>query len=142
MKVQRFSKLLNPRDERLPKKTGIGGKLKPMKRMPLLNPRVMLSSNAAFKAQIKQFSVTDSSAIRGEALAKLNRMAETVTRHLAAFPQYKGLRFEINEEAGKNVVIVRDMRTGEVVKSFPSESLIQIAANLRAATGVLLDKNG
>ena len=142
MKIAKFARLLNPREERLPTKTGIGGRIKPLKSIPLVNPKVLLSNNANFRRHMKQFSITSGTALREESLATLNRMTETVNKHLAAFKQYKGLRFQVNEEAGKTVVSIRDTRTGEVIKTLPSESLVHIAANLRARSGVLADTEG
>lgn len=142
MKISKFSRLLNPREERLPAKTGIGGRIKPLKSIPLVNPKVLLSNNARFRHHMKQFSITDGKALRAESLSTLRRMTDTVNKHLENFKQYRGLRFSVNEEAGKNIVTIRDTRTGEVVKTLPSESLVHIAANLRAKSGILADKEG
>ncbi len=142
MKVARFSRMFDPREERLPKKTGLGGKMKPIESKPLVNPKMLLSSNRRMMNFLKQFKVTNSADIRAASLKMLNQSVYTINKHIQSSMQYKGLRFEVHEDSNKHFAVIRDQKTGEVLKTIPSGSAMQIAANLRQASGILVNKEG
>ena len=135
-----FSKLLDPKDNRLPKKTGLGGKLKPIQSRPLFNPK--LARNPTLKKQLAIFNPTNSKVIREKTLTKLRANLDTVNRHLKASQQFKGITFELSKDANRTFAIVKDQRTGEVLRQFPSEALLGIAANLRSISGLLVKVEG
>ena len=141
MKVK-FTQILNARDERLPKKTGLGGKMPKMSPGPLFNPRITIATNSALKRSMADSSVTDPKAIRAKTIETLNSSVHTINKHLAASKTYKSIRFSVDRESGKNMVAVRDTRTGEVMKTMPGDSAMKIAGNLRLLAGMIMDKQG
>ena len=131
-----FSKLLDPKDNRLPKKTGLGGKLRPLKTIPLFNPRIV--RNPALAKQLDPIRVTNSKVIREAALNRLNSSVDTINRHLQKFKSTKGLSFEIDENSNRSFAVIKDKQTGEVLKEVPAKGVLQIAANLRDASGLIV----
>lgn len=127
---------LDPRDNRLPKKTGLGGKLRPLKTIPLFNPRI--TRNPVLAKQLDPIRVTNSKVIRQAALDKLNSSVRTINRHLQKFKSTKGLFFEIDQNSNRSFAVIKDKRTGEVLKEVPSQGVLQIAANLRDASGLIV----
>lgn len=57
-----------------------------------------------------------------------NRFFEQISREL---------RFERSETEGKIVVQVRDQKTGDVIRQFPSEEMLQISKDLERISGLL-----
>ena len=52
----------------------------------------------------------------------------------------KGLAFSVHEESGKDVVQVMDKRSGEVIKQYPSEDILNVIAKLSKVTGMFFDE--
>jgi len=141
MKVK-FTQLLNPRDERLPKKTGIGGRIKFTSPGPLFNPRISISTNSALKKMLAFSSVTSGRSIRAKNMEMLNRATDTINRHLQTSQKHRGIRFSVDKDANKLMVSIRNVQTGEVVKTLPGESAMKIAGNLRLLSGALMSGEG
>ena len=140
VKKLELSSLFDPKDNRLPAKTGIGGKLKPLKTQPLFNPKIV--RNPTLKKQLAIFNPTNPKIIRENFVKKLSASIDSINRHLQSIQQFKGIAFELNEDANRSFAIVRDKKTGEVLKQIPSEGVLQIAANLRDASGLLVETEG
>ncbi len=140
VKKLELSQLFDPKENRLPKKTGIGGKLKPLKSQPLFDPKLM--RNPRLKKELAIFDPTNAANIREKFVKKLASSIDTINKHLQEFQQFKGISFELNEEAARTFAIVRDKKTGEVLKQVPSEGILQIAANLRDLSGILVELEG
>lgn len=51
----------------------------------------------------------------------------------------RGLEFSVDEDSGRDVIKVIDKESGETVKQFPSEQVLDIVSKLAEATGVLVD---
>ena len=139
MKVK-FTQILNPKEERLPRKTGLGGKMPRMSPGPLFNPRITIASNQALKKNLIDSSVTNPKVIRAKNLETLNSSVDTINKHLESSKSHKGIRFSVDPESGKSTVAVRDSRTGETIRTMPGESAIKIAGNLRLLAGMIMDK--
>ena len=75
---------------------------------------------------------------RAAALEKLNSSVHTINRHLQKFKSTKGLSFQIDENSNRSFAVIKDKRTGEVLKEIPAEGVLQIAANLRDASGLIV----
>ena len=135
-----LSQLLPPKENRLPKKTGIGGKLRPLKFQRLFDPKLV--RNPALTKQLDPVRPTNPKVIRETALNKLKSNLDTINKHLKASQKFTGITFEVNREANRTFAIVKDRRTGEVLKEIPPESVLQIAANLRDASGIIVSVDG
>jgi len=51
----------------------------------------------------------------------------------------KSLEFSVHEESGRNVIKVIDKDSGDLVKQYPSEEVLDIVSKLAKATGTLVD---
>lgn len=50
------------------------------------------------------------------------------------------LQFSVDEESGRDVIKVMDKDSGEVVRQFPSEEVLEVIKSLGQATGVLFNE--
>ena len=135
-----LAKFFDPKEERLPKKTGLGGKLRPLKSSRLFNPTI--ARNPALSKQLDPVRPTNPKMIRETALKKLSSNLDTINKHLRESQQFKGIKFELNREANRTFAVIKDKKTGEVLKEVPPESVLQIAANLRDASGIIVSIEG
>jgi flagellar protein FlaG len=138
----KLSALFDPRDERLPTKTGIGGRLKPFRKRPLFEPKNTIAGNPAVKAQLAQFKVADPKQVRAASRERLALAVDKINRHIKESIQFKGLRFDLDEESNRSVATIRDVKTGEVLKEIPPQGVLEIAANLRDASGLFVNRKG
>jgi len=51
------------------------------------------------------------------------------------------LNFSVHEASGQIMVSVVDKETGDVIREIPSEALLDLAAKLQEAVGLIFDKN-
>jgi len=51
----------------------------------------------------------------------------------------RGLEFIVDEDSGRDVIKVIDKNTGDLVKQFPSEEVLELVAHLSEATGNFID---
>ena len=51
----------------------------------------------------------------------------------------KGLEFSVHEDSGRDVIKVIDKNSGDLVKQYPSEEVLDIVSKLAEATGSLVD---
>jgi len=138
----KIAELFNPAEERLPKKTGIGGKLKPIKTEPLFQPENTISGNAVLKAQLGMYKSTNPKEIRQSSMERLSRAVDKINNYIRSSITHKGLLFSVDEKSNRNVAYIRDRDTGEVLKEIPPEGALQIAANLRRASGLFVNRKG
>lgn len=135
-----LSQMFDPKENRLPKKTGIGGKLRPIKSTRLFNPKLV--RNPTLSKQLDSVRPTNPKVLREAALKKLSSSLDTINKHLRESQQFKGITFELNKDANRTFAVIKDQRTGEVLKEVPPEGVLQIAANLRDASGIIVSVEG
>lgn len=58
------------------------------------------------------------------------------------FNLYDSLFFQIHKETGQLMVMIKDVETGEVVKTVPPEELLNTLGNIKEAIGAIIDKTG
>ena len=134
-----FNQLV-PKNEQMPKKTGLGGSaVEPMKMVPFVNPEFFVQNNPAIKANIAPFNPINPKNIRAEFLEKLNASIDSVNAQLAAQKQFKSVRFGVHEKTGYYYAVLRDEESGKVLKQYPAENFLEIAARLKDASGLLVD---
>jgi len=54
---------------------------------------------------------------------------------------HTSLQFSVDEEAGRDVIKVVDKQSGELVRQFPSEEVLDVIKSLSKATGSLFDEH-
>lgn len=52
----------------------------------------------------------------------------------------KSLQFNVHEESGRDVIQVVDRKSGDLIKQYPSEEVLDLVAKLSQATGSLIDE--
>lgn len=138
----KLSSLFKPIDERLPKKTGIGGKVKPFRKLPLFDPSKTIRAKPALQARLAEFKTISPKQVREATSARLSAAVDRINRHIDSTTTLKGLRFDFDEASNRNVAVVRDVKTGQVLRQVPPEGVLQIARNLRTLVGILVNKRG
>ena len=139
MKISLFSDVTN---EKLAKETGIANKAQPLVQRALFNPELTLQSNAPLQAQLGKFHPVQPAEIRQNTMNRLAKSVDAINLHIQKNMKFNSIRFGMDERTDRTVVTIRDQRTGEVLKTMPSEFALEIAARLRAASGLLVNRKG
>ncbi len=115
---------------RLPKRTGAGPRLEPIKSKPLFNPALTPAGSARVRAHFARFKpITPKEAIQATK-KRLAEAVETINIHIKESRVFRGLRFEVDEASNRTVATITDTRTGQVVKKIPGEAAMHIYARL------------
>ena len=130
---------LDPRQERLPADTSRTVTKKPMRTVPLANPDLMVTSHPGINRLLADYSVVNPRMIRAETRDRLYRMVESANAQIAKSAKYRAIRFDVDESSGRAVAVVRDSRSGQVLKQIPSEQMLEMAGRLKDASGLLQD---
>ena len=139
MKISLFS---NVKNEKLPKETGIANKAQPLVQRALFNPELTLRANVPLQAQLGKFSPVQPAEIRQNMINRLAKAVDAINLHIQKNMKFNSIRFGMDERTNKTLVTIRDQRTGEVLRSMPSEFALEIASRLRAASGLLVNRKG
>ncbi len=87
----------------------------------LKNDQDMLSGDVLpEKVELKEEPVTQKGVIE-ETVSDLNTYVQNIQR---------GIQFSVHESTGKSIVTVTDVETGDVIRRFPSEDMLNIAEHL------------
>jgi uncharacterized FlaG/YvyC family protein len=130
---------LNWRDNKLPVDASRIVKTKPPRRVPFVDPAFFVQNNPRVKANLAQFDPVQPARVRADLKARLQRSVEEVNRMIANRREYKGISFELDEGSGRPFAVVRDKRTGQVIKQIPSRFMLEMAARLKENSGLLKD---
>ena len=135
----RIFKQLDPRENRLPADTSRVVETKPHRSLPLVNPDRFVSNNPRVKAMISKNDPIEPKAIRANAKERLHRMVEEANRHIRNSIHFKSIRFAVDEDSGRYVAVVKDRKTGQVLKQIPNDQILSMAARLKEAGGLFKD---
>lgn len=137
--VERFKMFLAEYDKRaFPKHMPVPERVKSIKPKLLFNPKQHISEHGGVRKLIKKArpnptimeSHQDYSKKLREAVANINRYIQKNTK-------YKGLRFDVHEEANRNFVRIRDLKTGEQTNQIQTDFILELAGRLRNASGII-----
>ncbi len=137
--VTRIISQLFPQNERLPRRTGIGGRIVPVDSQPIALPNMNVLDNPRIIALLEIDNPISSAHVRREAMAQLTKMLEGINEYIIKQVRYTGIRFFADERSNRIVAVIRDVNTGEVLKVMPSRAVLEIAARLRGASGILVN---
>ncbi len=137
--VSRIISQMIPRHERLPRSTGLGGRIVPVDSRPIAIPSLNVLDNPRIMALLEIDNPISSQHIRREAMEQLTRMLEGINDYIVSQVRYTGIRFYTEERANRIVAVIRDMNSGEVLKVMPSSAALEVAARLRQASGILVN---
>lgn len=130
---------LDPRQNKLPKDTSQIVKARPARIPAIVNPDLFVQNIPAVKANLARFNPIDPKKIAANVKARLARSVDEVNRQIQGNILFKGVRFEVDERSGRPVALVRNLRTGEVIKQIPGDKFLDRAARLKDAAGLFED---
>lgn len=131
--------LTDPKSARMPKETGIGGRLKPMRRVPLVNPDTFIEANPRLSGQLQKLNPIQPAEIRQDLKERLQQAVTKVNRHIETANVAKNIRFAVHEDSGYYFATVTNKETGEVLKTVPAQNMLDLAARLQDASGLFQD---
>lgn len=137
--VSRIISQLIPRREQLPRGTGIGGRIVPIDSQPIALPSMNVLDNPRITALLEIDNPISSAHVRREAMEQLTKMLEGINEYIIRQLRYTGIRFYTEERSNRVVAVIRDVNTGEVLKVMPSRAVLEVAARLRKASGILVN---
>ena len=70
-------------------------------------------------------------------LEQLLEMAEQMDSFVGSFTHE--LKFRVDEDSGRNVVTVVDVKSGDTIRQIPTEELLEVIARLAEASSGLID---
>jgi uncharacterized FlaG/YvyC family protein len=138
MKTRIFAQL-DPHKNKLPADTSRIIHKKAPRSVPLVNPDLMVQNNPAVKKQLAKFDPVSPKSIRADAKERLTRMAEGANRMIRNSIHFKSIKFDVDEKSGRTVAVVRDRKSGAVLKQIPSDQMLSMAKRLRDASGLFKD---
>ncbi|MBB1456185.1 flagellar protein FlaG [Pseudoalteromonas sp. SG43-5] len=67
---------------------------------------------------------------------------EQMARQLQDFmgEMNRSLQFQVDEDSGRDVIKVLDKDSGEVIKQYPSEEVLNLVSKLSESAGILIDQ--
>ncbi len=130
---------LDPKENRLPADTS-GAISKPkFKVPPIVDPDFFVSNNPRVKANLAKFDQIAPAKLRANALARLSNQVTEVNRQIQKSILFKGITFEVHEDSGRAFAVVKNQRTGEVLKQIPGDKFLERSSRLKEAAGLFRD---
>lgn len=130
---------LDPKENRLPTDTSRIIRKPKFKTVALVDPDFFVSNNPRVKANLKQFDSIDPAKLRAAAKARLTSQVTEVNRQIQSSILFKGITFEVHEESGRAFAVVKNLRTGEVIKQIPGDAFLERSSRLKEAAGLFKD---
>ena len=132
-KIEIF-KGLDYKNERMPAKMSLP---KPkMSYIPLVNPSTMVQFHAGIKRNLAPFKSISKENIRADMKERLSQAIETVNTYVTQGIKLKNVSFSYHEESGRSYMVMKDSRSGEVLKKYPGDFALNMAAQLKQASGL------
>lgn len=138
MSVRIFAQL-DPKENKLPKDMSRTVEAKPMRHLPLVDPDRFVSNNPRIKQQFAQFHSISPEAERAKARERLQSMVDRANKQIEKSIHFKTIRFSVDQAAGRTVAVVKDRKTGKVLKQIPNEQILTMAARLKKNSGLFKD---
>jgi uncharacterized FlaG/YvyC family protein len=130
---------LDPRENRMPADTSRTVKARPMRQPTLVNPDLFVQNNPAFQRLFADLNPANPARVRQMTKEQLQQMVADTNRKIAGSVQFKGIRFDLHEESGRMFAVIKDRRSGEVLKQFPSDYLLEMSSRIQKAAGSRTD---
>lgn len=137
--VTRIISQMIPSREPLPRKTGIGGRIVPVDSGPLMAPSFNVLDDPRIVALLQIDNPISVKHVREEVLRHFEEMLTGINKYITSQIRYTGIQFSSDVRSGRIVAVVRDQNSGEVLKVMPARSILEVAARLQKASGVLLN---
>lgn len=136
MKMRIFQQL-DPRENRLPADTSRIIRKPTHRTIPLVNPDRFVQNHPGIQRMVAESDPVNPDTIRMETRQRIQRMADEANRMIRDSIHFKRIEFGVDQESGRFVAVVRDRETGQTLKQIPSEQMLNMAARLKSASGLL-----
>jgi uncharacterized FlaG/YvyC family protein len=113
-------------------------RIQPVDIPPLVNPE-MVGTSPAQRALIGLTQAVTPQAVRAEQLDTMQAAVDAVNLYIRSTQANYSIRFELHQRSGLLYALIRNMDTGQVLKQIPSETLLNIAARVKQASGIFAD---
>lgn len=104
----------------------------------LVDPDLVGDSQAQ-RALIGLTRAVSSAAVREDQLAQLQQAVDSVNDYIRATQTSFSIRFEVHQRSGLTYALIRNAETGRVLKQIPAQVMLNIAARVKHASGILVD---
>lgn len=125
-----------------------------MNDMTMVNDNSVIVAPTSSKAQpdvkAEQMAKVSPEAVDNETIAQKiseqpldKSQLEKVAQQLQEFVSQmnRAVRFEVDEDSGRDVLKVIDKDSGDLLKQYPSEEVLEMVARLSEATGALVNEH-
>jgi uncharacterized FlaG/YvyC family protein len=106
---------------------------------PLINPDMVGTMSPAQRDLIGLTQAVAPQALRAEQMMELEQSVAAVNAYIRSTQDTYSIQFELHQRSGLTYALIRNMDTGQVLKQIPSDTLLNIAARVRAASGIFVD---
>jgi uncharacterized FlaG/YvyC family protein len=137
--VSRIISQMVPSRETLPRRTGIGGRFVPIESPPIGIPSMNVLDDPRIIALLEIDNPISSRHIREEAIRQIEKLLDGINKYIASQMRHTGIQFFTEERSNRIVAVIRDTNTGEVLKVMPGKAILEIAARLKKASGILVN---
>ena len=69
---------------------------------------------------------------------QLEKMAQQLQEFMGEMN--RSLQFQVDEDSGRDVIKVLDKDTGDIIKQYPSEEVLNLVSKLSETAGILIDQ--
>ena len=114
-------------------------RIRPVEIPPLIDPAFVGSATAAQRALIGLTRAVTPAAVRQEQLAQLQSAVDSVNTYIRTTQTDFSIRFELHQRSGLTYALIRNAETGQVLKQIPTETLLNIAARVKQASGIFVN---
>lgn len=128
---------LSLKNNRLPKDTSNIISKPRYRRVPFVSPEAFVQNNPRIQQNLKAFETTSPTQIRDAARARITEQVVAVNRQIAKQSLFKGLTFAVHEESGRSFAVIKNQKTGQVLKQIPTNDSLSQAGLLKNASGLL-----
>jgi uncharacterized FlaG/YvyC family protein len=128
------------------KSVGMGGipdpmnpRIQPLDLPPIINPDVAVAMTEAQRSLIGLTRIVSPASVRQDQMAQMQAALDAVNTYIRTTQADFSIRFELHQRSGLTYALIRNMETGQVLKQIPSETLLNIAARVKMASGIFVD---
>ncbi len=114
-------------------------RIRPVEIPPLVDPSLGGAMTAAQRALIGLTHAVTPASVRQEQLAQLQSAVDSVNAYIRETQTDFSIRFELHQRSGLTYALIRNAQTGQVLKQIPTETMLNIAARVKQASGIFVD---
>lgn len=114
-------------------------RIRPVESPPLIDSSLAGATTAAQRALIGLTQAVTPASVRQEQLAQMQAAVDSVNAYIRSTQADFSIRFELHQRSGLTYALIRNVETGQVLKQIPTETMLNIAARVKQASGIFVD---